>query len=92
MSSKDLPKRTKKYEETGPFAVKSFRGEEINCFNVNRCGHTITGRAEQSGHITNLTELKARITQHINNVTPEILQSVVEPAVCRFQLVAENGG
>ncbi|GBO00449.1 hypothetical protein AVEN_185088-1 [Araneus ventricosus] len=42
--------------------------------------------------IAHLAELKARITQHILNVTPETLRSVVEHAVSRFQLVAENGG
>ncbi|GBN07059.1 hypothetical protein AVEN_39056-1 [Araneus ventricosus] len=39
-----------------------------------------------------LAELKACIAQHILNVTPETLRSVVEHAVPRFQLVAENGG
>ncbi|GIY50163.1 hypothetical protein CDAR_430301 [Caerostris darwini] len=42
--------------------------------------------------IANLSESKARDRQHINKVTPETLRSVVEHAVCRFQLVAENGG
>ena len=36
--------------------------------------------------IANLEELKACISQHILNVTLETLQSVVEHAVCRFQL------
>ncbi|GBM96280.1 hypothetical protein AVEN_109583-1 [Araneus ventricosus] len=42
--------------------------------------------------IAHLAELKARIVQHILNMTPETLRSVVEHAVSRFQLVAENGG
>ena len=42
--------------------------------------------------IANLVELKARISQHILTITPETLRSVVEHAVCRFQLVAHNGG
>ncbi|GBL59710.1 hypothetical protein AVEN_155745-1, partial [Araneus ventricosus] len=41
--------------------------------------------------IAHLAELKARIAQHILKVTPETLRSVVEHAVSRFQLVAENG-
>lgn len=45
-----------------------------------------------SAPIANLAELKARIAQHILNVTPETLRSVVEHAVSRFQLVSENGG
>ncbi|NSX83578.1 hypothetical protein GOM44_04430 [Wolbachia endosymbiont of Atemnus politus] len=44
------------------------------------------------GPIQNLAELKTRITQHIHNITPDTLRSVVEHAVSRFQLVAENGG
>ena len=42
--------------------------------------------------IANLAELKARISQRIWNITPETLRSVVEYAVCRFQLIAYNGG
>ncbi|GIX98722.1 hypothetical protein CEXT_24271 [Caerostris extrusa] len=45
-----------------------------------------------SGQIANLVKLKAWITQHINNVAPEKLRSVVEHAICRFQLVTENDG
>lgn len=45
-----------------------------------------------SGPVANLAELKARITQHVHNVTPETLRSVVEHAVYRLKLVEENGG
>ncbi|GIY41481.1 uncharacterized protein CEXT_74751 [Caerostris extrusa] len=45
-----------------------------------------------SDQTANLAELKARITQHIKIVTPEILRSVEEHAACRLQLVTENGG
>ena len=41
--------------------------------------------------IANLVELKARISQHILTITPETLRSVVEHAVCRFQLIVHNG-
>ena len=41
--------------------------------------------------IINLAELKVCIAQHILNVTPETLRSVVEHAVSRFQLLEENG-
>ncbi|GFW87619.1 hypothetical protein TNCV_4485841 [Trichonephila clavipes] len=40
----------------------------------------------------NLAELESRITQHILNMTPDVLQSVVEHAVSRFELAADNGG
>ena len=39
-----------------------------------------------------LAELKARIAQHILNVTPETLRSVLEHTVSKFQLLAENSG
>ena len=39
-----------------------------------------------------LAELKARIVQHILNMPPEALWSIVEHAVPRFQLFAENDG
>ena len=39
-----------------------------------------------------LAELKAHIAQHILNMTPETLRSVVEHAFSQFQLLAENGG
>ncbi|GBN11659.1 hypothetical protein AVEN_102859-1 [Araneus ventricosus] len=44
------------------------------------------------GPIANLAELKNRIMRHIHNITTETLQSVVEHAVLRFQLIGENGG
>ncbi|GBO39884.1 hypothetical protein AVEN_501-1 [Araneus ventricosus] len=44
------------------------------------------------GLIVNLAELKNRIMQQIHNITAEILRSVVEHAVLRFQLIGENGG
>ena len=40
--------------------------------------------------ITHLAELKERIKQHILNVIPETLQSMVMYAVFRFQLVSER--
>ena len=40
--------------------------------------------------IAHLDELKAHIGQHILNVTRETLLSVVEHAVSRFYLLAEN--
>ncbi|GFV77230.1 reverse transcriptase domain-containing protein [Trichonephila clavipes] len=42
--------------------------------------------------IVPLAELKLHIVQHILNVTRKTLRSVVEHAVFRFKLVAENGG
>ena len=42
--------------------------------------------------VANLVELKVRISQHIMNIIPETLRSVIEHAVCRFQLFAHNGG
>ena len=42
--------------------------------------------------IVNLVELKARISQHILTISPETLRSVVKHAVCRFQVVVQNGG
>ena len=41
--------------------------------------------------IVNLANLKARIMQHIQNVTPKTRRFVGEHAVYRFELVAENG-
>ena len=45
-----------------------------------------------SAPVAHLIELKGRIAQHIPNVTPETLRSVVEYAVSRFQLLVESGG
>lgn len=42
--------------------------------------------------IASLAELKARIAQHLQNITTDTLRSIVEHAVYRFQLVAEIGG
>ncbi|GBM91670.1 hypothetical protein AVEN_208547-1 [Araneus ventricosus] len=44
------------------------------------------------GPITNLTELKSYITEHIHNITTETSLSVVEHAILSFQLIEENGG
>ena len=41
--------------------------------------------------IAYLAELMARIAQHILNITSETLRSLVEHAISRFQLIAENG-
>ncbi|GBO20091.1 hypothetical protein AVEN_21820-1 [Araneus ventricosus] len=62
---------------------------------LNPCDFWLCGYLKDvvfSTPIAHLAELKARIAQHILNVTPETLLSVVEHAVSRFQLVAENGG
>ncbi|GIX73207.1 uncharacterized protein CDAR_415361 [Caerostris darwini] len=61
----------------------------------NHCDSWLWGNLKNvlfSSQIANLAELKTRITLHINNVTLETLRPVVEHAVCRFELVAENGG
>ena len=42
--------------------------------------------------IANLAELKARITQHVHNLTPKAFRSVVEYSVYRLQLVEKNSG
>ncbi|GBO13849.1 hypothetical protein AVEN_250334-1 [Araneus ventricosus] len=42
------------------------------------------------GLIGNLADLKNSITQHIHNFTTETLQSVVEHAVLRFQLIGNT--
>lgn len=63
--------------------------------NLNPCDFCLWGYMKDivfSAPIANLAEWKARIAQHILNVTPEILRSVVENTVSRFQLVAKNGG
>jgi hypothetical protein len=62
---------------------------------LNPCDFWLWGYLKDSvfsAPIANLAELKARITQRILTVTPETLRSVVEHAVTRLQLVAENGG
>ncbi|GBN59853.1 hypothetical protein AVEN_111687-1 [Araneus ventricosus] len=62
---------------------------------LNPCDFWLWGYLKDvvfSTPIAHLAELKARIAQHILNMTPETLRSVVEHAVSRFQLVAENGG
>lgn len=61
---------------------------------LNPCDFWLWGYLKDvfSAPIANLAELKARIAQHILNVTPETLRSVVEHAVSRFQLVAHNAG
>ncbi|GBM66465.1 hypothetical protein AVEN_146293-1 [Araneus ventricosus] len=61
---------------------------------LNPCDFWLWGYLKDvfSTPIAHLAELKARIEQHILNVTPETLRSVVEHAVSRFQLVAENVG
>ena len=41
--------------------------------------------------IAHLTKLKTSIAQHILNVILKTFRSVVEHAVSRFQLLAENG-
>ncbi|GBO31444.1 hypothetical protein AVEN_182393-1 [Araneus ventricosus] len=41
--------------------------------------------------IANLAELKTPISQHIENISADAHLSVVEHAISRFQLVAENG-
>ncbi|GFT00706.1 hypothetical protein TNCV_3114002 [Trichonephila clavipes] len=45
----------------------------------------------QCSDSTHLAELKTHIAQHILNLTPETLRSVVEQAASKFKLVAENG-
>ena len=42
--------------------------------------------------IAHLAKMKTLTARHILNVTPKTLQSVVEHAASRFQLLAENGG
>jgi hypothetical protein len=62
---------------------------------LNPCDFWLWGYLKNvvySGSIANLAELKARIAQHIHNVTPKILLYVVEHVVYRFQLVTDNGG
>ncbi|GBL86791.1 hypothetical protein AVEN_96029-1 [Araneus ventricosus] len=62
---------------------------------LNPCDFWLWGYLKDvvlSTPIAHSAELKARIAQHILNVTPETLLSVVEHAVSRLQLVAENGG
>ncbi|GBM19504.1 hypothetical protein AVEN_107979-1 [Araneus ventricosus] len=62
---------------------------------LNPCDFWLWGYLKDvvfSTPIAHLAELKARIAQHILNVTPETLRSVVEHAVSRFQLIAENSG
>ncbi|GBM38269.1 hypothetical protein AVEN_17717-1 [Araneus ventricosus] len=45
-----------------------------------------------SGPIANLAELNTRVAQHIHNNSTDTLRSVVEHAISRFELVAQNGG
>ncbi|GBM00544.1 hypothetical protein AVEN_77354-1 [Araneus ventricosus] len=62
---------------------------------LNTCDFWLWGYLKDvvfSTPIAHLAELKARVAQHILNVTSETQRSVVEHAVSRFQLVAENGG
>ena len=62
---------------------------------LNPCDFWLWGYLKNhvfSGPVANLAELKARVTQHVHNVTPETLRSVVEHAVYRLKLVEENGG
>ncbi|GBM06620.1 hypothetical protein AVEN_220053-1 [Araneus ventricosus] len=44
------------------------------------------------GPIANLAELKRRIAQRIHYISTDMLRPVVEHAISRFELVAENGG
>ena len=57
---------------------------------ISGCGATWKILYSVCTSITHLIELKARIAQHIPNVTPETLWSVVKHAVSRFQHLVEN--
>lgn len=62
---------------------------------LNPCDFWLWGYLKDivfSTPIANVADLKTRIAQHILNVTPDTLRSVVEHAVSRFNLVAHNGG
>ncbi|GBO19947.1 hypothetical protein AVEN_10826-1 [Araneus ventricosus] len=62
---------------------------------LNPCDFWLRGYPKDvvyGGPIVNLAELKNRITQYIHNIITETLQSAVEHAVLRFQLVGERGG
>ncbi|GBM44714.1 hypothetical protein AVEN_103182-1 [Araneus ventricosus] len=62
---------------------------------LNPCDFWLWGYLKDVLYVSpfaNLTELKNRITQHIHNITTEILRSVVEHVVLCFQLIGENDG
>lgn len=62
---------------------------------LNPCDFWLWGYLKNvvySGRIQNLADLKASITHHIHCISTYTLRSVVEHAVLRFQLVAEQGG
>ncbi|GBN97251.1 hypothetical protein AVEN_71306-1 [Araneus ventricosus] len=62
---------------------------------LNPCDFLLWGYLNHvvfSSLITNLVELKSSIAQHIQNITTDTLQSVVEHAISRFILVVENDG
>ncbi|GBN97594.1 hypothetical protein AVEN_21527-1 [Araneus ventricosus] len=44
------------------------------------------------GPIENLAELKTSIAQNVQNMSTVTLRSVVEHAICRFELMIVNGG
>ncbi|GBN77041.1 hypothetical protein AVEN_208727-1, partial [Araneus ventricosus] len=88
------------FEETGALGpvtitVTGQRSWPSRSPDLNPCDFWLWGYLKDvvfSTPIAHLAELKARIAQHILNVSPETLRSVVEHAVSRFQLVAENDG
>ncbi|GBN15679.1 hypothetical protein AVEN_170955-1 [Araneus ventricosus] len=62
---------------------------------LNPCDFWLWGYLKHvvfSDRIEILVELKARSEQHIHIISQDTLQSVVEHAISRFELVAENGG
>ncbi|KMQ82897.1 transposable element tc3 transposase [Lasius niger] len=62
---------------------------------LNPCDFWLWGYLKSvvyNGRIQNLADLKASITHHIHCISADTLRSVVEHAVLRFQLVAEQGG
>ncbi|GFW47237.1 uncharacterized protein TNCV_56901 [Trichonephila clavipes] len=62
---------------------------------LNRCDFWLWGYLKDivfSAPIAHLAELKSRIAQHILNVIPKTLQSIVEYVVPRFKRVAHNSG
>ncbi|GBM29650.1 hypothetical protein AVEN_125297-1 [Araneus ventricosus] len=62
---------------------------------LNPCDFWLWGYLKHvvfSGMISNLAKLKTRIAQHIHNISIDTLRPVVEDAISRFELLAENGG
>ncbi|GBN67643.1 hypothetical protein AVEN_235974-1 [Araneus ventricosus] len=62
---------------------------------LNPCDFWLWGYLKHAvfcGLIAHLAELMTRIAQHVHNISTVTLRSVVEHAICRFELMIVYGG